>query len=257
MKVAIYRIHYGLDFLKQSINSIIDHVDRVFVFHSKRPWSKRNSLHYLGQDIQLPTLQEDVKTFCEQFDERVVYICKQYDTPDNQYSELYSRVRAHFTTPTQTLMMEPDMVFAPGDVEKLLAYKGEYVSTSQIEFWKTMNWRVPQRSRVGATLWNVPVSNTHKGTYFNVNTHDSIQNYNFGFCLSKEIMLYKHLVAIMGSQDINDSVPDETWYNNKWLNWRPDMIDLEISKGHQHTIKQIQPYNPPANIMEYMNEFEN
>ena len=32
MRYAIYRIHYGLDFLGKSIESVIDEVDKVFVF---------------------------------------------------------------------------------------------------------------------------------------------------------------------------------------------------------------------------------
>ena len=34
MDWAIYRIHYGLDFLKQSIDSVIGSVDKVFVIYS-------------------------------------------------------------------------------------------------------------------------------------------------------------------------------------------------------------------------------
>ena len=87
--------------------------------------------------------------------------------------------------------------------------------------------------------------------------HPTIQNYNFGFCLSEKIMLYKHLVAIMGSQDINDSIPSERWYEDKWLNWKPETTDLEISERFKHYIKKIEQFDPPSNILEYMNGFEN
>ena len=52
MRYAIYRIHYGLDFLGKSIESVIDEVDKVFVFWSKRPWFK--------QCKDLPPLNENV-----------------------------------------------------------------------------------------------------------------------------------------------------------------------------------------------------
>ena len=35
MKIAIYRIHYGIDFLLESINSIINDVDKIVIFYSK------------------------------------------------------------------------------------------------------------------------------------------------------------------------------------------------------------------------------
>ena len=38
MKIAIYRIHYGIDFLLESINSIINDVDKIVIFYSEKPW---------------------------------------------------------------------------------------------------------------------------------------------------------------------------------------------------------------------------
>ena len=39
-RIALYRIHYGLDFLGKSIDSLYLHVDKIFVFWSKQPWYK-------------------------------------------------------------------------------------------------------------------------------------------------------------------------------------------------------------------------
>ena len=57
MRYAIYRIHYGLDFLARSIDSVYEHVDRVFVFWSKLPWYKNCT--------NLPPFNEDVAQHCE------------------------------------------------------------------------------------------------------------------------------------------------------------------------------------------------
>ena len=37
MNWAIYRIHYRIDFIKNSINSIINDADRIFIFYSEAP----------------------------------------------------------------------------------------------------------------------------------------------------------------------------------------------------------------------------
>lgn len=254
-KIAIYRIHYGLDFLEQSINSIIDDVDRVFVFHSSRPWSKRTEVTYLGETFPLPKLEEDVKQFIlDKFPAKVTYINKQFDTSHNQWHTLYNLVRTTFGRPQQCLMMDPDMVFAPGDATKLFNYACEFVNLTQIELWKGMDYRVPQRNRIGPSLWNIPPPPTGKGTEVDgkIQTHPHIQCYNFGFCNTPKIMFYKHLVAIMGSADIGDSIPSERWFIDKWTNWQPDTQDLEISAKHQNAIKQIEPYVAPDNIKEYM-----
>ena len=60
---AIYRIHYGLDFLKHSIDSIVDSVDHVHVIYSLDPWVVKDTVHYLGEDVPMPKLHEDVNKF--------------------------------------------------------------------------------------------------------------------------------------------------------------------------------------------------
>ena len=65
MDWAIYSIHYGLDFLKQSIDSVIGSVDKVFVIYSLEPWVVKDTVNYLGKDMPMPKLHEDVVAFME------------------------------------------------------------------------------------------------------------------------------------------------------------------------------------------------
>ena len=65
MNWAIYRIHYGLDYLKQSIDSVIDTVDKVFVIYSLDPWVVKDTVNYLGTTIPMPKLPEDVPGFMQ------------------------------------------------------------------------------------------------------------------------------------------------------------------------------------------------
>ena len=258
-RIAIYRIHYGLEYLEQSINSILEDVDHVFVFHSTKPWSKRGEVTYLGETFPLPQLEEDVQQFCaDKFNSKVKYIQQEFDTSEGQWTTMYNHVAEHYGEAHQTLMMDPDMVFAPGDAKKLFDHDCAFVNVTQIELWKGMNNRIPQRQRIGPTIWNVPPVYTGKGTEQdnNLNVHPTIQCYNFGFCMSPKIMFYKHLVALMGSADIGDSIPAERWFIDKWTNWEPETQDLEISANHAATIKQIEPYNAPHDIQQYMNLLE-
>ena len=43
---AIYRIHYGTDFITESIKSIINDVDKVFIFYSEKPWVITDYINY-------------------------------------------------------------------------------------------------------------------------------------------------------------------------------------------------------------------
>ena len=233
MRYAIYRIHYGLDFLGKSIESVIDEVDKVFVFWSKRPWFK--------QCKDLPPLNENVLEFCKKYD-KVIVIEKEFDLPENQFKKMYDHVVSEYSKPDQVLMMEPDMVWDRETLSEVWKLKDNEISFNQIEFWKNENWYI-KRDRPGPTLWNVAPHKTMKGCWASKqNRHETLRCYNYGFCLSPEVMKYKHEVAIQSSKYYGDSNPSKEWYQDKWLNWTPETEDLEISEAHRHLIKKAHPW---------------
>ena len=63
MNWAIYRIHYGIDFIKDSINSIINDVDRIFIFYSEKLWVETDYINYINQKISFPKNPENIKKF--------------------------------------------------------------------------------------------------------------------------------------------------------------------------------------------------
>jgi len=233
MIYALYRIHYGLDFLGKSIESVIDEVDKVFVFWSKQPWYKKCK--------NLPPLNENVLEFCKKYD-KVIVIEREFDLPENQFKKMYDRVASEYSHPDKVLMMEPDMVWEKSQLKKALELTDHEISFKQIEFWKNEKWYI-KRDRPGPTLWNGVPQNTMKGCWASKNkTHDTIKCFNYGFCLSPEVMKYKHEVAIQSSKYYGDSLPAKDWYDEKWLNWTPETTDLEISEKHRHLIKKALPY---------------
>ena len=233
MRYAIYRIHYGLDFLGKSIESVIDEVDKVFVFWSKQPWYKKCE--------NLPPLNENVLEFCKKYD-KVTVIEKEFDLPENQFKKMYDHVVSEYSNPDKVIMMEPDMVWDRSELKKALELTDHEISFNQIEFWKNEEWYI-KRDGPGPTLWNGTPESTGKGCWSSKNkTHDKIRCYNYGFCLSPEVMKYKHEVAIQSSKYYGDSNPSVEWYEKKWLNWTPETEDLEISEAHRHYIKKALPY---------------
>ena len=236
MIYALYRIHYGLDFLEKSINSIIDDVDMIFIYWSKQPWYKDCK--------NLPPMNENVKEYCKRWNGKVNVIEREFDLPSGQYTQMYSDMITGHTIPKKVLMMEPDMVWDKEQLKKALQLTDAEVSFKQIEFWKNEEWYIKRtRERPGPTLYNQAPGLTGKGTA--TNTHlinNNIYCYNYGFCLSKEVMKYKFEVAIQSSKHYKDSIPSKDWYEKKWLNWTPETEDLEISEAHKHYIKKALPY---------------
>ena len=258
MNWAIYRIHYGLDYLKQSIDSVIDTVDKVFVIYSLDPWVVKDTVNYLGKTIPMPKLPEDVPGFMQKHysdNNKVVWIREEVSTPKNQFRKYYNicAIREN-RIPTKVLFMEPDMVFFKSTVQKLfdqLTFSDKpCLGTLQVELWKDYNWQVPQRQRIGPVAWQIkrmPNFSTHFGpTSPNIEyIAKDIKSYNFGFCFNAATMLYKHLTAINFSAEIGDSIPSQEWFRDKWLNWTPKTKDIEISEKWKHLIPKAVPYNMP------------
>jgi len=268
-RIAIYRIHYGLDFLKQSIDSIRHTVDKVFVIYSLNPWVVKDTVNYLGEEISMPVLHEDVQQFMyTHFGKKrnIEYFRAETNTPANQFRIYYDLcVERLGHTPSSVLFMEPDMVFYKPMLESLYRELESRdipcIGTYQIELWKNHQWRIPQRDRIGPMLWyphRAPNFTTHFGTwhpqYQIASNH--IFNYNFGFCFNPKTMLYKHLTAINFSAAIGDSIPSQEWYRDKWLQWTPETTDLEIASKWKHLIKRAEPYEMPEEMRLQMGYFD-
>ncbi len=263
---AIYRIHYGLDFLKQSIDSVKDSVDRVFVYYSVHPWVVAPQVTYMNKIMDMPGLHEDVQSFMYRHykaKQKVHYHKYECNTPANQFSNLYrTSVEKVGHSPRMVIFMEPDMVYhqcVPKALFEELEQRKDIpcLGTRQVELWKEHYWRIPQRDRIGPMVWHIeraPEFNTHFGTWHpNAQfASDQFHNYNFGFCLNERTMLYKHLTAIQFSAEIGDSIPSEEWYEEKWLNWTPLTKDLEISANYKHTIPKAEPYEMDPVVIEQM-----
>ena len=269
---AIYRIHYGTDFIIQSVNSIINYVDKIFIFYSEEPWVKSDKINYKNKLIEFPKNPENVKSFLLKNFQSEKIIIKKYEcnSPLNQYGNLYDIAVNEDENKTKfVLFMEPDMIFGENQLELLkleltLKFWLKNITTKQIEMWKfnldnVDNFRIPLRKRrAGPVLWHIN-RNKKIQTEFSGCSSDKkkkfssfIKTLNMGFSLNKETMRYKHLLAIVFSTVIGDSKVDEMWYDNKWLNWSPDTTNLDVSEGNQKKIKKAYKFKIPPKYNVYL-----
>jgi len=240
MNRVIYRIHYGFEFIYESIKSIHSWADEIVVSVSKEPWYKEKTVKYLGIDTTI-VHPENIKYHIEnlQYIPKVSVYEKEFDTPKNQWGYLINKFSTDYV-----LTMEPDMVFPSEESIDWISDKPQVIFNKQIEYWRNEFWRIPQRNRPGPVLYKNPKDvvtgfSNNSGNIPSINSPHGTLNY--GFCFSPELMLYKHLLALGFSKQIGDSVPSETWYKDKWLNWTPNTINLEISAKHTHAIKKAIP----------------
>ena len=71
MLYAVYRCLYGEGFIQESINSITDYVDKIFVFWDDTAWGNIDHCMYKGQRVDFPkkfdNIVEKIKELKKQF----------------------------------------------------------------------------------------------------------------------------------------------------------------------------------------------
>ncbi len=249
MKIyAIYRMYYGEDFIEASISSILSHVDTVFVFAPKKAFA---DVHIGRVDKSLNIVRGMAKKH-----EQIVIIEneKHYQSPINQFTDLYNTyIYKVYDPPDAVMCIEPDMVWRGLQlnifIKEFKEGKTNIINSSQFEFWHNKNWRIPIRYRNACILHRLKsgakmVRTRHSGNPKNhlMVLSDAIV-FNLGFCVTPKNMFIKTELGIRYSKKINDSIPNTTWFRDKWLSWDPKNNNryLEISKGYEHYILYAEP----------------
>lgn len=265
--IAVYRCLYGADFIKESIDSISDYVDDIFVFADSIPWGNVQDVDYQGKKITIPFMIDYV------LDEIMLLVKQGYPihllfdhvyTPVNQFTHLVNDIIIpYYGKPNQIMFVEVDQVFRSDQIKLSIEefFKGGYTcaSTRQIEIWKGFHHRVPERKRTGVVFWDLTNMDEMPSTLHQANPHKmsylSTYVHNFGFAMNPQTMYWKHLIALGYADKIHDSRPNPKWYEEKWLTWdfETNNENLEISLGREHLIPYVEKYNQhdlPMSIQE-------
>ena len=122
------------------------------------------------------------------------------------------------------------------------------VTAGQVELWRRFDWRVPYRPGRAASF----ILDLTQPRLGNHETAD-IQVHNLGFCVSDRNMFWKHMVGLGISGPLKDSIPNEAWFEQKWLGWHPktNNQDMEISLGAERNIPYAVPY-PQEELPHYL-----
>lgn len=274
MIIAIYRIHYGLDYLKHSINSIIDYVDRVYIYYSLKPWISSEFIQYKNQKIQFPKNPEQVEKFLNdnyKNNHKVFFENYECSTPKNQFGNLYKLTSQKCNLNIKyVLFLEPDMIFFKNGLklfikEFKLRFWLNNLSSREIEIWKyeelkNQNYiyktQRNKRPGGGVIIWrtnkNIETDFSPKGKGAKLNYSYFTTTLNMGYSLNNSTIYYKFLLSLLYSSKIGDSIVNENWFEEKWVNWNERTTNLEPSLKAEHKIKKAVKYKLSKKEMYYL-----
>jgi len=268
MRYAIYRCLYGEDFIQESIKSVIDHVDKVFVFWTNKPWGDTDRCVYKEEEVLFPDKFDNIVDKIKELNNPKIELVEAHtESPFGQLTHFVNDILLQrYKKPDTLIILEVDHVFREDQIIKALndfeGGEAECATTRQVELWKTPKFRIPDRpSRCGTNFWNLQKLSKlpSTGTQGNIDGMHvlDVDVHNFGFCVSSKVMRWKHLTAIAFSKVVGDSIPDENWLD-KWEAWSEtnQTKNLEISLGFEHNIPLAVAYNTvdlPYGILEKYN----
>jgi hypothetical protein len=250
--VAVYRVLYGEDFIQESILSILPHVSKVFVVKAEKPWGNTLGVMYKNNWVTWPEKFDNTREKILALNEPKVEVIDDYwPTPNQQLTHIVNDLILQRCRPETVVFIEPDHIFSKKEAikafEEWKTYRGSQASTKQLEHWRTPLFCVPERpNRTSVVFHRIngqPIGSTgFNGALDGIGRLSARVN-NLGFCISENVMYWKHLTALAFSKIVGDSPPNENWYEDKWLKWdyKLNNSDLEISLGYEWTIPRAIP----------------
>jgi hypothetical protein len=264
MIYGLYRTLYGGDFIKESVLSVIDTLDKIFIFWSDTPRGSVSQVIYKGEKIELRFPFDDIidkiKYLKNLFPNKVELIYDKGETDWNQVTYLTNTyILPNYIKPSILTFLEHDHIYKNNGfsiaLTLFLQSRYQVATTIPLELWRTpLYYCFPiRKNRTCGTFWNMENLNILPPTMQlgdpqtgNLGKLD-FYTHNLGFCMSERSMYWKHLITIANSKfsgNDGDSQPNPDWYD-KWLNWEYDSPlnkNLEISLGYENQIECAKPY---------------
>lgn len=250
--VAVYpSVLYGEDFVVESIDSILQYVEKVFVVMMTRPWGATAGVMYKGVWVPWPQKFDETHELIASMKEPRVEIIEAYKlSPWNRWGFAVNDIVCKMCNPKEVILIDPDCVFSADEAKRTFSEWDSHLEyfwaqPSQIELWRTPAWQV-ERPRSMVSLHRGDLSLLSDGAPEKPKMHQlQSKVHNLGFCVSPQSMQWKHLTALAFSPVIGESMPNEDWYEDRWLAWQPETNNrnLDVSVGTEHAIARAVPYD--------------
>jgi hypothetical protein len=220
MKVlGFMTIHYGIEYLKESLTSIKDHVDAMVISYTHKP------SHGFKTILDCPDKAEDIKKICEEvLGNKLIWDEAEFYGAENIHRSVAKKYSQGFDL---ILSIDADEVFEPTEIEIALKYaytnnERYYGIKGYLNFWRSFNWICLDGFR--------PIR------IENLNKHNSMQNlncpltiYHFSTAQKREVMEYKY--SCFGhANEIKKDYLEKVFYKwtpqNNFGDLHPVSIDL-------------------------------
>lgn len=203
-------LHYGAEFLRESLLSIRDHVDKFVIAYTRLPSQGFASVE------QCPEIEEELYNIAESvLGDKLIWNSRE----TYEYEAAHRNVRYVYSKEYDLILtIDADEVFEEKDLPSALqfAYENEeryYGIIGYYNFWRSFNWVCTD----GFRPIRIEKVNSHLQTQ---NLNCNLRVYHFSMCQAEETMRYKY--KIFGHSD--EIKPN--YLEEKYFAWTPEKIDI-------------------------------
>lgn len=199
-------IHYGKEYLRESLLSIRDHVEEMLVAYSKYPSHGQR----VKQDC--PDTEEEIFLICQEvLGEKLIW--RRSDSYVNESHHRDMRYK-HSSGYDLILTIDADEVFKEADIAGALQYafnnkERYYGIKGYVNFWRSFNFACYDGFRP------IRIENLHASNQLQ-NLECPLTIYHFSTCQSEPVLRYK-MKAFGHASEMR-----RNWFEEKYYAWRPD-----------------------------------
>lgn len=214
-KVISYTIlHYGLDYLPYAIQSIYNHVDTINIFYTDKPSHGHNT------NLKPPESRDELQqaAFSYNPDRKIKWFDYQGTLQEGPQRDAAVKICKDQGADI-VLVIDSDEVWDGLTLDLAIERVWEFNKARNwlinfMHLWRSFNWCCKD------DLWPVRLLDLRHsgGTEYMPREYGEI--YHLGYAITNKIMQYK--LSIHGHK--NELRPN--WYNEKWLDWTPDITDV-------------------------------
>jgi len=251
---AVYRCLLGEDFIQESVSSISDLVDKIFIFWDDTPYGNVTGHVYKGEPVQFPKKFDTIlEKIAELNNPKIELIYNHQESAENQLTHFVNdAILPGFEKPSVIMFLQADHVFRSDQAGKALdefIQKGYiFATTHMVEVWKGLRHRLPERqNKTGVVFCNLsklekmPATLKHGGVL--VMPKLSAFVHDFNFAVSEKTMSWKHLLSLAYAQTSGENSPFENWYEEKWLNWDYESNNQNLDISEKELVLGAIPYD--------------
>lgn len=255
MRIAVYRALYGEDFVRHSVESVLQAVDQIAFVYAGRPYADATEgVRYDGVKFKIP---QPIDRMLERLpkDPRIRVFELYNPTPWGHWTRIFNEiVIPNYGSPDMAVCVFPVQVWRNGELdrafEEFKRLRVPYANSAQVDIWRGFDWALPRLPiRNGANFLNLrmrPVKATQFDCFpCHVSQAPQLEKtllHNLRNAQNPNTTFWKCMAVGAYAKAVGDSEPNPNWFEDKWLNWTPETTCLNMSKRWGHTSFKAEPY---------------